>query len=325
MNAVRQHAPGGELIVEKMEMPRPGPGEVLVKMEAAPVNFSDLSFIDGAYGMPGSYPVTPGFEGCGTVVGAGKGLLPRWRMNKVVACTPKTGGNGAWAEYMVTSAARCVPLSGRIPREQGSMLLINPMSAMALASIAMREKHRAVVNNAAASTLGKLFFTICSEHNIEVINIVRRDTQLKALKNLGCTYVLNSNTDTFGKNLQSLIGQLHPTMLLDAVGGEAGSALIEAAPANSTVITYAKLSGDDVRFDPRQLLRKDICIKGFQLGNYLEQKNMIQKLRMIRKVTRFIEQHPMIEIQDRFALEKVKEAIDQYKKNMSHGKVILTL
>ena len=85
MAAVRQYQPGGALAMEQVEVPRPGPGEVLVKMGASPVNPSDLALIAGGY-LERSYPFTPGLEGSGTVVLAGKGIIPRIRLGKRVAC-----------------------------------------------------------------------------------------------------------------------------------------------------------------------------------------------------------------------------------------------
>ena len=113
MSALRQHEPGGALKIEQLAIPRPGPGELLIKMDAAPVNPSDLALLDGGY-MERSYPFTPGMEGSGTVVAAGSGLLPRLRLGKRVACSPQHAGDGTWASYMLTSAMNVAPLPKNI-------------------------------------------------------------------------------------------------------------------------------------------------------------------------------------------------------------------
>src|SRR5690242_2265279 len=115
MRAVQLRAYDGKpesITVGDMPVPRPGPGEVLVKIFASPVNPSDLTFIQGLYGFKKPLPAVPGFEGSGTVVEAGSGMLARYMKGKRVACAaadPNTSG-GMWAEYVVTPAKFCMPL-----------------------------------------------------------------------------------------------------------------------------------------------------------------------------------------------------------------------
>ncbi len=137
MKSVRQLEAGGDLVIESVPIPEPGPGEVLVEMAASPINPSDLANISGGYQVQ-KWPFTPGLEGSGVVVKAGKGLLPSMRSGKRVACSPDPGGHGTWAEYMKTSAMRVVPLPGEVAMEQGAMMLVNPMTAMALLELAQQ-------------------------------------------------------------------------------------------------------------------------------------------------------------------------------------------
>src|SRR5262245_27971629 len=120
----------GSLTVAEISLPRPGPGEVLVRVSASPVNPSDLMFITGRYGFKKPLPATPGLEGSGTVVEAGSGLMARFMKGRRVACAaadPKTSG-GMWAEYIVTAAQFCVPLRKNVDMEQGATMLVNPLT-----------------------------------------------------------------------------------------------------------------------------------------------------------------------------------------------------
>lgn len=101
MQAVLIGEKGGPLVVRQTPTPQPGPGDVLVRMAASPINPSDIGFIEGGYGSQKPFPTVPGFEGSGTVVAAGPGLLPRLLLGKRVACAV-SGTGGAWAEYLVT-------------------------------------------------------------------------------------------------------------------------------------------------------------------------------------------------------------------------------
>jgi NADPH:quinone reductase len=142
MQAVQLDEPNGELILREIAVPQPGPGKVLVRMAAAPINPSDLGTLRGySYGKKAKYPLTPGREGGGRVVAAGKGLLPRLLLGRRVACAVVTG-SGTWAEYALTSARQCIPLKKKTSFEQGAMLLVNPLSALAIMDIARRGNTR---------------------------------------------------------------------------------------------------------------------------------------------------------------------------------------
>src|SRR4051812_4493901 len=131
--------------IDNLPVPQPGPGQVLVKVAASPINPSDLAFLAGMYGFKKPLPAIPGFEGSGTVVAAGAGTMTRFLNGKRVACTaadPKIPG-GMWAEYVVTSAQLCIPLSKHVTMEQGAMMLVNPISAWAMVDEARKADHKA--------------------------------------------------------------------------------------------------------------------------------------------------------------------------------------
>jgi NADPH2:quinone reductase len=233
MKAVRQAEAGGRLLIETVPLPEPGPGQVLVRMAASPINPSDLASIREPY-MVSSWPFTPGLEGSGTVVRAGKGLLPALRKGKRVACSPDPGGDGTWAEYLLTSALRTVPLPAKVGFDQGSMLLVNPMTAMAFIHMARRGRHGAMVNNAGASSLGRMLIRLTTHYGIPLISIVRREDQVEALKTEGAVHVLNSSDPSFEADLRDVSGRLGATLVLDAVTGpETGRLLRRIHPGGS--------------------------------------------------------------------------------------------
>ncbi|MFC2119392.1 alcohol dehydrogenase catalytic domain-containing protein, partial [Bacteroidota bacterium] len=217
MMAVRQDKAGGPLYLSEIPVPVPKANEVLIKISASPINPSDLSMIQGTYADKPSFPITPGLEGSGVVVAAGKGLLPKLRLGKRVTCTSSGGGNGIWAEYMITSAKRCIPLSKNINQEEGAMLIVNPMTALAFIEIAKNGKHKAIVNNAAASALGQMLIRLCKKHNIPLINIVRNQAQYDLLINVGAEHIINSESPDFESKLKEKTHLLNTTLLLDAV------------------------------------------------------------------------------------------------------------
>jgi NADPH2:quinone reductase len=324
MTAIRQHEPGGPLVIEKISLPLPGAGEVLVKMDTSPVNPSDLALLAGGY-LQRPYPFTPGLEGSGTVVSAGSGLFPRLRLGKRVACSPDQDGDGTWAGYMVTSAMKTVPLPKHITQQQGSMMLVNPMTAMAFVQLAREGKHQAMVNNAAASSLGKMLIRLAGSKGIPLINIVRKEEQVGALQQMGATHVLNSTSKSFAADLKTVASKLDATLVLDAVTGSQSATLLDAAPQGATLLAYARLSGDPIVADPGTLIKERKKIVGFQLGNWLHTKGLLFKLRFIRGVKRALDGTLSSSVSRTYPLERAEEAIAHYKKHMSDGKIILKI
>jgi len=324
MPALRQHKAGGELNIEQVEVPRPGPGEVLVRMDASPINPSDLALLAGGY-LERTYPITPGLEGSGTVVAAGRGVFPRLRLGKRVACSPQHGGDGTWAAYMLTSAMNVAPLPKHISSEQGSMMLVNPMTAMAFMQLAREGKHRAMVNNAAASALGKMLIRLAKSQGIPLICIVRRKEQVNALKDLGASHVLNSTSASFAEELKKLSEKLGATLVLDAVTGSESAILLDAAPRGSTLLAYARLSGDAMTADPGALIREEKRIAGFHLSNWLQTKGLPFKIRFINRVKKQLDGNLSSQISRTYPLEHAVEAIAHYKDHMSEGKILLNI
>ncbi len=324
MKAVRQMEAGGKLFIESIPVPEPGPGEVLVKMTAAPINPSDLANLSGDY-LTSSWPFTPGLEGSGTIVKAGSGLMPRLRLGKRVACSPSVDGEGTWAEYMRTSVMKTVPLPDDISMEEGCMMLVNPMTAMAFILLAQEGKHAAMVNNAAASSLGKMLIRLATERKLPLINIVRKEQQVLELKDLGAKHVLNSTSASFSTELSSLAHQLSATLVLDAVGGKESATLLSAAPDGATLLAYARLSGDHIQADPSDLMRKEKQILGFQLGSWLNTKNLLYKLRFLGSVKKEMSGSLRSQVHRTFPMEQVNEAIKLYQENMSAGKILLQI
>jgi NADPH:quinone reductase len=324
MTAVRIYEAGGGLKIEQVPLPRPGPGEVLIRMDASPINFSDLAMLRGGY-LERSYPFTPGLEGSGQVVEAGKGLFPRLRLGKRVACSPSHGGDGTWADYMVTSAMNTATLQKRITPEQGSMMLVNPMAAMAFIQLAREGKHQTIVNNAAASSLGKMLVRLTKDRGIPLINIVRSEKQVNTLKELGAVHVLNSNSESFAEKLKTLAKELEATIILDAVTGCQSSILLDAAPHGSTLIVYARLSGEPITIDPGTLIKDEKKIVGFQLGNWLQPKGLLFKIRFINRVKKQLDGPLSSTISQTYPLKHVDEAIAQYREHMSEGKIVLKI
>jgi NADPH:quinone reductase-like Zn-dependent oxidoreductase len=321
MKAVFLEKEGGPLIVKEVPTPLPGPGEVLVKIAASPVNPSDLARLK--YAGSDLSEFIPGLEGSGLVVAAGKGLLPRLWLGKRVTCT-NHGTKGTWAEYMVTSAAMCFPLKRKVSFEQGSMTLVNPLTALAFFEIAEEFNHKAIINNAAASALGRMIELLAKKKKIPLINIVRNRKQADLLRGLGSKYILDTSVPSFFSDLEQLSKELNATLMLDSVCGTELPKMIEVLPAGSSVYIYGNLSGEEyIKINPRSLIDNNIKVSGFFLGRRAGENGMIKNMKNLRTVGRLMSNDLTIKVQARFPLTRAQEAVDTYLSNMSAGKVLL--
>ena len=314
--------PGGTLFTREVPVPSPGHGEVLVKMAAAPVHPSDLARLKRGGFEPETY--IPGLEGSGTVVAAGKGILPSLMKGRRVACTAEYPASGTWAEYMLTKAGKCFPLNKNIDAEQGSMMMVNPLTAIGFMEIVRDNRHKALINNAAASALGRMTEILASAQSIPVINIVRGEKNLDTLRKSGSQHVLDSTSVTFLDDLENLAAKLNATILFDSVCDDNLGKMAAIMPEKSTIVIYGNLTGEEfVKINPRSLIDRDIKITGFYLGNRAKENGLLKNIINLSKAGSLMRKGMKIKIRERFPLEKVQEAVDSYRSDMSAGKVLL--
>jgi len=326
MRAVFIDKQGGSLITKEVPIPVPGTGEVLVKIAAAPINPSDVIRLKNAHKDYDLNIFIPGLEGSGTVVAAGKGLLPKLWLGKRVACSSGSDTGGTWAEYMVTPATKCFPLNNRVSNEQGSMSLVNPLTALAFFDIARKNKHKAIINNAAASALGRMVEMLGDKKKIPVINIVRNPKQVELLKSTCSEFVLDSSDASFLNDLGNLSKNLNATILFDSVCSRELPNMIDVLPASSSVVIYGNLSGEEhILINPRTLIANNINISSFFLGNKAKENGIVKNMLNLREVGKLMSTDLKIKIQERYPLEKAQKALDAYLKNMTGGKVLLVM
>jgi NADPH2:quinone reductase len=248
-----------EVSVQEAPIPELGPGDVLVRVEAAPVNPSDLGILFAGADMtaatvsgsweqpvltaplsPGAVralaarvgkPLPAGNEGAGTVVAAGTSDAAQALIGRAVA----VAGGGMYADYRRADAAQCLVLPADVTPRQGASSFINPMTALGMVETMRREGHTALVHTAAASNLGQMLNRVCAEDKVPLVNIVRSAAQEEILRALGAEYVCNSTSPAFAAELTAALEATSATLAFDAVGGGelAGTILgcMEAAAA----------------------------------------------------------------------------------------------
>jgi NADPH:quinone reductase-like Zn-dependent oxidoreductase len=311
------------LRVEQRAVPSLRKNEVLVKVAASPINPSDLAFLQGEYGIQKPLPVVPGIEGSGTVVAVGSGIMGRYLKGKQVACVSQIQGDGVWADYLVTTANYALPLDKSVSLEQGAMSVVNPLTAIALLSIAKKGGHKTMINTAAASALGQMINRLSRVEGIQVINIVRRDAQVAFLKQQGAAIVLNSNDSSFSQQLYDLCHQHEARLAFDAVAGSMTLQLLEAMPENSKVTIYGGLSWEAAQVAPNHVIFQNKRVDGFWLPLWLAEKSLMQNLMTWRRAQKLLSTDLKSDIRVRYPLKDARNAVLDYQNNMTGGKVLL--
>lgn len=235
----------GELEVSLVDVPVPQPAadEVLVRIEASPLNPSDLGLLFGAAdmasakasGSPGrpmvTAPVSPaglkamatrvdvsmpvGNEGAGVVVAAGSSATAQALLGKTVAMI----GGAMYAQYRCIAAAQCLVLPEGATPADGASCFVNPLTALGMVDTMRREGHSALVHTAAASNLGQMLNRICQKDGIALVNIVRKQEQADLLKAMGATWVCVTSPPTFLADLTEAVAATGATIAFDATGG----------------------------------------------------------------------------------------------------------
>jgi NADPH:quinone reductase-like Zn-dependent oxidoreductase len=231
------------LELKEQETPKPNADQVLVRIEAAPINPSDLGVMFGFTDMSAATstgtggdtvlaaPVSEqgmrvmkarvgqalavGNEGAGTVVATGDSDAAKSLDGKIVAIA----GGQMYGQYRCIEADSCLPLLEGHTAKDGASSFVNPMTVLSMVETMRMENHTALVHTAAASNLGQMLNRICQAEGIDLVNIVRKEEQVALLKEMGAKYVINSSADTFMADLTDAIHETGATLAFDATGG----------------------------------------------------------------------------------------------------------
>lgn len=230
-----------QLRLETIPVPTPADHEVLIRIDATPINPSDLALLLGpadvsTVRMEGSSddpvavmdvppqllkalaaridrPMAVGNEGAGVVVAAGK--KAQALLGKVVG----VAAGDMYCQYRCAPATHCLPMNDGTTARDAASCFVNPLTSLSMVETMRMENHRALVHTAAASNLGQMLVRICEADDVPLVNIVRSEQQVKILHELGAQYVCNSSDEHFKQALLDAISATGATLAFDAIGG----------------------------------------------------------------------------------------------------------
>ena len=261
------------LSIVTSEVPIPGDDEVLIKVEASPINPSDLGLLisfaadldsissegsgDKTVTTMGIHPglmqsmkpridksMKVGNEGGGVIIEAGKNV------KNLIGKTVGVAGGAMYSQYRCLPAISCLVMNEGTTSVEAASSFVNPLTALGFTETMKLENHSALVHTAAASNLGQMLVKICLADDIPLVNIVRKEEHVELLKNLGAKYICNTSDENFLKNLTDCLVETGATLGFDATGGGnegklAGQILsaMEVA-ANKNATEYSRYGSD---------------------------------------------------------------------------------
>ena len=262
-----------ELSITKAETPIPSAGEVLIKVEAAPINPSDLGLLLSfaadlsSISTSGSEDETvtsmkihpalmgsmkprlnqsmqAGNEGAGIIIDAGENA------KELIGKTVGLAGGAMYSQYRCVPAASCLVMDEGTSSAEAASSFVNPLTALSFVETMKMENHTALVHTAAASNLGQMLVKICKDDGIPLVNIVRKSEQVDLLKNLGAEYICNTSDESFMDDLVNALVTTGATLGFDATGGgnngELPGQILSAMEiaANKTAKEYSRYGSD---------------------------------------------------------------------------------
>jgi NADPH2:quinone reductase len=256
-----------ELALHDVPVPSPGANEVLVRVEASPINPSDLGVLIASADMSTATvtggperpvvtatlgkaalealstrvdkPLPVGNEGAGTVVAVGSSPAAQALVGRKVGIA----GGGMYTQYRAVDASACLVLPEGTTAKDGASSFVNPLTALGMLETMRREGHSALVHTAAASNLGQMLVKLCISDGVPLVNIVRKPDQEELLRSLGAVHVLNSSSPSFSTDLVAALKATSATLAFDATGGGTLASQILSgmeAAASATAAEYSR-------------------------------------------------------------------------------------
>lgn len=309
---------GLQVSVQDKLKPKPSGSQVLIQIESAPINPSDLLYLQGQYVEKQELPAITGKEGAGTVVETGEEAQSL--LGKRVAIVKA----GTWAQYLLADAQECIPLHDNVDLDQAACLFINPVTVLMFREVLRQSGFTACIQTAANSALGRMLIRLCKAEGISLINVVRSASSAEMILKEGAENVLISTDPGFSANLKEISARIGAGIAFDAVGGELTGQLLTGVVAGGVVYVYGLLSEMPVQ----GVLNADVILgkkrlAGLWLPQWYRKQTQETRIRLVEEAQSLLSGVLRTDIAAHYALDQVQEAITAYAANMSGGKALI--
>jgi len=337
------------VMVQDVEPPEPGRGQVRVRMLFSPINPSDHNFIRGTYAdalrglawnqgqdtltfdperkVPiATPPYTLGAEGIGIVEGHGGGFMAKRLMGKRVAVASGPP-DGTWQESAIVDARRALTLPDNVSDEQGSMFFVNPITAYAMVHKVLRVPRGAVLlQTGAASAVGQMVIALSKRAGFKTINLVRSEHGANAIRDLGGDFVIPTDAPDMKQQIISATGNRGIAYALDCIGGDQLGDLLPLMGVQGRMLLYGTLGGFSSTLKSRDMMMPMANVGGFLLPVWLGQQPIPTILRTLKRVKQLLGSGNFkTEIAEIYHLGDIRQALQHSVRPGKTGKVLLRI
>lgn len=318
-----ERGPVPQAVIEAVPFDRPTltQGQALVAVLAAPINPSDVLMLTGQYGILPPLPAVGGNEGVGRVVALG----PDTQGPAVGQTVLLPAGSGTWATHVVVPAARLIQLPNEGDPKQLAMLTVNPPTAsLLLSDFASLQPGDWVIQNGANSGVGSYVVQLAKLRGLKTVNIVRRTSAVAGVQAQGGDVVLVDGDD-LAERVQAATGGAAIKLGIDAVGGAATMRLAASLAEGATIVNYGALSGEPCIVSPRELVFRDITIKGFWLARWYRTVPQARQFALLTELAGLITAGKLsTPIQATYDVAQIKDAVAAAAAGERQGKILIT-
>jgi mitochondrial enoyl-[acyl-carrier protein] reductase / trans-2-enoyl-CoA reductase len=307
------------LHVDSQPWPTPAPGEVIVKMRAAPINPADLNQIEGKYPVRAELPATPGFEGAGIVVDAGADVKDLTSGALVIL----PHNVGTWRDAVAVKAGELVVVPADIKPVHAAMLKINPMTAWRLVhDYVGLARGDWLIQNAANSAAGRAVIQIAHELGYKTVNVVRRSELIDELRAEGGDIVL-VDSENLRREVEDSIGGPPIRLGLNAVGGESALRLANCLAPGSTLVTYGAMSLQPLKIPNGLLIFKDLRFRGIWINKWYDNATPAQRMEAFQHLFEMAKRGLLqTKVEQAYPLSEAKTAVAHAARGQRSGKII---
>jgi trans-2-enoyl-CoA reductase len=318
-----ERGPVPQAVIEAVSFDRPAlaQGQALVAVLAAPINPSDVLTLTGQYGILPPLPAVGGSEGVGRVVELG----PDTKGPAVGQTVLLPAGSGTWATHVVVPAARLLPLPSEADPRQLAMLTVNPPTAsLLLSDFVQLQPGDWVMQNGANSGVGSYVVQLAKLRGLKTVSVVRRESAVASVKAQGSDVVLVDGDD-LAERVKAATGGGAIKLGIDAVGGKATMRLAASLAEGATIVNYGALSGEPCTVSPRELVFRDVTLKGFWLARWFRTTPQPQQIALLTELAGLIAAGQLsTAIQATYDVAQIKEAVAAAAAGERQGKILIT-
>jgi trans-2-enoyl-CoA reductase len=311
--------PADVLRVEAQPWSKPGAGEAMVVMRAAPINPADLNQIEGKYPVRFPLPATPGFEGAGVVAEIGNDV----RDIEVGEHVILPHNIGTWREACLVKATDLVVVPKEIDLIQAAMLKINPLTAWRLLHDYVElKKDDWLIQNAANSAAGRAVIQIAQELGMKTVNVVRREELVEELRVQGGDIVLIDG-EALRENVKEATGGAPIRLGLNAVGGESALRLMNCLTPGATLVTYGAMSLQPLKIPNGLLIFKDLRFRGIWINKWYDNASSSERMETFRAIFDMAKRGLLrTKVEKTYSLGEIQEAVERAAQPKRKGKII---